>query len=64
MAVDIPQTSWRDTNGLTEYGSQGPNYIVDTVGFYLVDVSGFYIVDTGVTATLIPSTTWIGDDSI
>jgi len=64
MAVDVPQTAWRDQNGLTEYGSDAPNYIVDTTDFYLVDPSGFYIVDTGVTATLIPATVWEEDDSV
>jgi len=64
MAVDVPQTVWRDQSGLSEYGSDGPNYIVDTADFYLVDPSGFYITDTGVTATLIPATEWSEDDSL
>jgi len=64
MSVDTPQTVWRDTNGLTEYGSDGPNYVIDTTDFYLVDPSGFYITDTGVTATLIPGTVWSEDDSV
>ena len=64
MATNVPQTVWRDQNGLVEYGSDGPNYIVDATDFYLVDPSGFYVTDTGITATLIPSTTWSEDDSI
>lgn len=64
MAVDVPQTVWRDTNGLSEYSNTGVDYIVDTTSFYLVDTLGFYIVDTGVTENLIPATVWEEDDSI
>lgn len=64
MAVDVPVTVWRDTDGLSEYSNTGVNYIVDTADFYLVDPSGYYIVDTGVSRTLIPDTIWEEDDSI
>lgn len=64
MATNEPQTIWQDTNGLTEFSSDGPNYIVDMADFYLVDTAGFYVTDTGVTANLIPSTVWVTDDSL
>jgi hypothetical protein len=64
MSVDVPQTEWRDTNGLTEYSTGGVNNIVDTVGNFLVDPSSNFIVDTGVTATPIPATVWTEDDSV
>ncbi len=64
MPTTPPQTIWRDPSGLTEYGTDGPNNIVDTSGNFLVDTSGNFIVDTGVTATLIPATEWIEDNSI
>lgn len=64
MSVDLPQTVWRDTNGLYEYSDSDPNNIVDTLGNFLVDPSSNFIVDTGVTATLIPATVWKEDDSI
>ncbi len=62
--MPVPVTIWRDPDGLTEYGSEGVNDIVDTLGNNLVDTVGNQIVDTGVTATLIPSTTWEEDDSV
>lgn len=64
MSVDVPQTAWRSTNGLVDYGSESPNNIVDASGNYLVDPSGNFIVDTGVIANLIPATVWEQDDSI
>lgn len=64
MAISEPQTIWRDTSGLTEYSSDGPNNIVDTLGNLLVDPSGNFVVDTSVVATLIPATVWEEDDSI
>lgn len=64
MSVNTPVTIWRDTDGLTEYGSDVPDYIVDTSSFYLVDTTGDYVVDTGVTAQLIPATVWEEDDSL
>lgn len=64
MGVNVPVSVWRDTQGLTEFSNEGPNYIVDTADFYLVDPSGFYIVDTGVLANLIPSSIWEQDDSV
>jgi len=64
MAVNVPVTIYRDTNGLTEYSSDGVNDIVDTLGNNLVDPSGNQVVDTGVVATLIPATSWEKDDSL
>lgn len=64
MSVDTPQTVWRSTNGLVEYGTDGPNDIVDPSDNHLVDTNGNQIVDTGVLATLIPSTVWEEDDSV
>jgi flagellar basal body rod protein FlgG len=64
MAVNIPQTVWRSTDGLTEYSSDGANYLIDTTNFYLVDTTGYYLVDTGVVENLIPATAWEEDDSI
>lgn len=64
MAVGIPATVWRPTDGNSEFTDTGVNYIVDTADFYLVDTTGFYVVDTGVTNALIPSTVWEEDDSI
>jgi len=64
MSVNTPQTQWRETNGLVDYGSEEPNNIVDNLGNFLVDPSGNFIVDTGVTATLIPATVWEEDDAL
>jgi hypothetical protein len=63
MAVNVPQTIWRDPSGLVEYGNDGPNNIIDTLGNFIVDPSSNFIVDTGITATLIPGTIWEEDDS-
>ncbi len=64
MSVNTPVTVWRDQSGLTEYGTDGPNDIVDTLNNNLVDTLGNQIVDTGVTATTIPATIWEEDDSL
>jgi hypothetical protein len=64
MPVNVPVTVYRDTSGLTEFSSESPNDIVDTLGNDLVDPSGNQIVDTGVIATLIPATAWTEDDSV
>ncbi len=64
MSVNVPATIWHDQSGLVEYGSDGPNDIVDTADEHLVDTAGIQIVDTGVTATLIPATVWQEDDSL
>lgn len=64
MSVNVPQTIWRDTSGLSEYGGSGQNFIVDPSGTFLVDPSGTFIVDTGVTSTLIPSTIWQEIDNV
>lgn len=64
MAVNVPATTWRDTNGLTEFSSEGANDIVDTLGNNLVDTLDNQIVDTGVIATVIPATEWEEDDSL
>jgi len=64
MAVDVPQTVWQATDGLSDFHNEGANNIVDTLGNYLVDPSGNFIVDTGVVQTLIPSTIWEEDDSV
>lgn len=63
MSTNLPATQWRNTNGLTEFSSEGQNNIVDTLGNNLVDTNGNQIVDTGVVATLIPGTQWAEDDS-
>lgn len=64
MSTGVPATQWRNTNGLTEFNSDGNFYITDPDGFYLVDPSIFYVVDTGVIANLIPATVWEQDDSV
>jgi len=64
MSVGVPVTIYRDQSGLTEYTSEGANYIVDTTDTFLVDTNGDNIVDTGVLATLIPQTVWTEDNSI
>lgn len=64
MATDVPVTVWRNTNGLTEFSSEGANDIVDTLANNLVDTLGNQIVDTGVVENLIPSTIWEEDDSL
>jgi len=64
MAVDVPATRWQSQDGLSDFGSDGPNNIVDSNGDYLVDPSGDYIVDTGVVNNRIPATVWISDDSM
>lgn len=64
MAVDVPVTVWRNTNGLSEFSDDGPNDIVDTLSNNLVDTLGNQVVDTGVVDTLIPATVWEEDDSI
>lgn len=63
MSDNVPVSIWRDTDGLTEYSNTGVEDIVDTSDVNLVDTDGVDVVDTGVTATLIPSTTWTEDDS-
>ncbi len=64
MSTDVPVSIWQPTQGNTEFDNTGVYYIVDTTGTFLVDPSGTFVVDTGVTATPIPATVWIGDDSI
>lgn len=64
MAVNVPQTVWRDPSGLVEFDSNGTDYIVDTLGNNLVDTAVNDIVDTGVMATLIPSTVWTEVDNV
>lgn len=64
MAVDVPVSIWRNTNGLGEYTNTGAEDLVDTAGVDLVDTAGVQIVDTGVTFTQIPASVWIGDDSV
>lgn len=64
MAVNVPQTVWQDTQGITDFSNTGINNIVDTLEVFLVDPSGIFIVDTGVTAISIPATIWSEDDSI
>lgn len=64
MSTGVPATQWRDTNGLTEFSSDGVSNIIDTLGVFLDDPSGVFVVDTGVIATLIPGTQWVQDDSI
>lgn len=64
MATDVPQTVWQPTDGLSEFGNETPNNIVDNLSNYLVDPSGNFIVDTGVIQTLIPSTIWEENDAI
>lgn len=62
MAVNVPATIWRDTDGLGEYANTGVYNIVDTTATFLTDPSGVFIVDTGVTVTTIPATVWRQDD--
>jgi hypothetical protein len=64
MSVGTPVSVWRNTDGLTEYSSEGANYIVDTADFYLVDTTGFYVIDTGVVADLIPASEWVENDAV
>lgn len=64
MAINVPTTTWQDVRGNTEYDNTGVQYIVDTTGVFLVDTTGINIVDTGVTATSIPATLWVEDNSI
>lgn len=64
MSTNVPQTVWRDTNGLTEYSGGAIRYIVDTLGAFLVDPSATFIIDTGVIADLIPATVWEENDSV
>lgn len=64
MSTGVPVSIWRDTNGLTEYSTEGENYIVDTLGNNLVDTLSNFIVDTGIIATLIPPTTWVENDAV
>ena len=64
MATNVPVTIWRDTNGLTEYSSEGANDIADPLGNHLVDVLNNQIVDTGVTATPLPATVWTENDAL
>lgn len=64
MPVDVPQTVWRNTDGLTEYSNGGVYNIDDPSDVYLVDPSGVFIVDTGVVASLIPASVWAEDDSV
>lgn len=64
MAVDVPDTVWRKTNGLNDSESTGETFIVDTTGDYLVDPDGDYVVDTGIEMAQIPATEWEEDDSI
>lgn len=63
MATNVPATVWQPTDGNSEYSFTGVDFIVDPSGAFLVDTSSAFIVDTGVTATLIPATVWIEDDS-
>ncbi len=64
MAVNVPATVWRNTNGLSEFSNEGANYIVDTLDNNLVDTLGNYVVDTGVIDTLIPDTIWEENDGV
>lgn len=63
MSTNTPVTVWRDTQGLNEYGSNGPNNIIDPSSNFLIDPSLNQIIDTGVLITRIPSTTWVEDES-
>lgn len=65
MAVDVPVTEWRATDGLSEFSSvDGVFNIVDPSAIFLIDPSTVFIVDTGVIQTKIPPTLWEEDDSI
>lgn len=64
MSTNVPVTTWRDTNGLTEYSNGGIFNIDDNLSQLLIDPSGTFIVDTGVLANLIPASVWEEDNSI
>ena len=64
MSTNVPATVWQPTDGLSNFSSESPNDIVDTLGNNLVDPSGNQIVDTGVVQTFIPATTWAENDSL
>lgn len=64
MAVNVPVTIWRKTNGMNDSIATGALYIVDTLDAYLVDPQGSYVVDTGLRMDVTPVTVWTEDDSV
>lgn len=63
MAVDVPVSIWRKTNGQNDNVYTGITYVVDTDDFYLVDPDDNYIIDTGIEMPKTPISVWIEDDS-